>query len=148
MGAKHREQPMSRHQPFPLLVLTLFISLGVGACSDNGWKGQWKVVEVSTPLTGASRTPLEASMLGREVTLSAKRAVLPHYTEDTKTMVIPIERVESDTDSADVILHPSGTTRYVDSSLILTPQDNGTLILHGAPKDGPSANFFLTLRRP
>jgi hypothetical protein len=35
----------------------------------------------------------------------------------------------------------------VDASLIVTPRADGTVVLHGVPRDGPSANFFLTLER-
>lgn len=130
-----------------MLLPTVLAALSATACSDNDWSGQWTVAEVSTPLTGSSRNPLEKAMVGRDVILSETEAVLPHYTESTKTMVIPIERVESDPGSADVILHPSAGADHVDSSLIVTPQGDGSLIVHGVPKDGPSANFFLTLRR-
>lgn len=79
--------------------------------------------------------------------LSRSEIVLPHYTRKAERMVIPIERVEPQNEMGEIVLHPAEGTPYVDSSLILTPQDDGTVVLHGVPRDGPSANFFLTLER-
>lgn len=132
---------------FVVLLPALLAALSITGCSDDDWSGQWAVAEASTPMTGTSRNPLEKSMVGRQVTLSETRVVLPHYTSRTRDMVIPIERVESDPDSAEVTLHPADDARHVDAALIVTPQDDGSLILHGVPADGPTANFFLTLRK-
>ncbi|MDZ7788596.1 MAG: hypothetical protein U5K73_10840 [Halofilum sp. (in: g-proteobacteria)] len=128
------------------IALLLNAVLGLAACSDGGWSGTWSVAEVSTPLTGANRNPLRDAMVGRSVELSRDRIVLPHYTDKTKRMIVPIERVEPDEQAAEIVLHPA-ENEYVTSSLILNRKADDILILHGVPKNGPSANFFLRLER-
>lgn len=130
------------------LAIALLAVLTLSACNDTDWTGKWTVEEVSTPLTGAATNPLQAAMIGGSVKLSPSEVVLPHYTRKIESMVIPIERVEPENKMGEIVIHPADGTPYVESSLILTPQDDGTVVLHGVPRDGPSANFFLTLERP
>lgn len=130
-----------------LLALSLLAALTLSACSDTDWTGKWTVKEVSTPLTGAATNPLQEAMLGGSVELTRSEVVLPHYTRKLERMVIPIERVEPENDLGEIVLHPANGAPYVESSIILTPQADGTVVLHGVPRNGPSANFFLTLQR-
>lgn len=129
------------------LAIALLTALTLGACTDNGWTGEWTVKDVSTPLTGAQTHPLREAMLGGKVKLTKTEVVLPHYIRKSERMVIPIQRVEPENELGEIVLHPTDGVRHVDSSLIVTPQEDGTVVLHGAPRDGPSANFFLTLER-
>ena len=133
--------------PRLVAMLTLLAALSLSACSDNGWTGEWTVKNVSTPLTGANTNPLREAMLGGRVKLSKTEVILPHYTRKTERMVVPIERVEPENELGEIVLHPSDRARHVDSSLIVTPQEDGTVVVQGVPPDGPSANFFLTLER-
>jgi hypothetical protein len=129
------------------LVLAFLAALTLCACSDTDWTGQWTVKDVSTPLSGAGTNPLKEAMLGGDVRLSRSEIVLPHYTRKLERMIIPIERIEPENELGEIVLHPADGAPHVESSLILTPQADGTVVLHGVPLDGPSANFFLTLHR-
>jgi hypothetical protein len=134
-------------RPAARLTLTLLAALALSACSGNDWTGEWTVKAVRTPLTGASTNPLREAMLGERVKLTRSEVVLPHYTRETGRLTIPIERVEPANEAGEVVLHPAEGSRHVDASLIVTPRADGTVVLHGVPRDGPSANFFLTLER-
>lgn len=137
---------MNRRLPGNAVLMTVAL-LGVTACSGDDWSGEWTVKEVHTPMTGANINPLKEAMLGRTVQLSESKIVLPHYTKKGEEMVISVERVGPNPDSSGVVLYPPDGSRYLDGSLIVTTKPGDRVILHGVPRNGPSANFFLYLER-